>query len=178
MKDFSAFLYEEIQELGWQNWLLRISYLKTCSYQSPTPNCPNTECLISALHPNSIQGLLQVSSCSSTRLNPCRGRWQVPGSEVCWMNECYQTSPKGSLISISNAWRGLHPSKGNYPWNFHLDGHGEKGYFGGSVFKELSQIVLSHMAGEAIHLKEKLMIVQWDQHFLKDFLQNFSVREY
>ena len=37
----------------------------------------NTECLTSALHSELIQGVLKVSSFSSTWLNPCRGRWQT-----------------------------------------------------------------------------------------------------
>ena len=37
----------------------------------------NTECLTSVLHSELLQGVLKVSSFSSTWLNPCRGRWQT-----------------------------------------------------------------------------------------------------
>ena len=37
----------------------------------------NTECLTSALHSELLQGVLKVSSFSSTWLNPYRGRWQA-----------------------------------------------------------------------------------------------------
>ena len=45
-----------------------------------------TECLISGLHSKLLQGVLEVSNCSSPWFNPCRARWQAPmASANLWL---------------------------------------------------------------------------------------------
>ena len=65
--------YEEMQGLGTWNQFRKISnYLKTCSTNFPgTQSAP-----LSML--NYSQGVLKVSSFSTTKFNLCRGRWQMP----------------------------------------------------------------------------------------------------
>ena len=62
----------------YKNWAHKINsweYLfEDLSCQFPG----STECLISALHPELLQDVLEVTSSSSTWFNPCRGRWQAP----------------------------------------------------------------------------------------------------
>ena len=75
MKGFSAFLHMR----RCNNWAHKINsweYLfEDLSFQF-SPQRQSASVLLSTL--NSLQVLLKVSSYSSTRLNPCRGRWQVP----------------------------------------------------------------------------------------------------
>ena len=74
MKDFSAFL----DMRRYKNWAHKISSHEYLFEDLPCQFSQNTECLVSALHSGLLQGVLEVSSCSSTWFNPGRGGWQVP----------------------------------------------------------------------------------------------------
>ena len=64
----------------YKNWAHKISSWKYLIIWRPVlpvfPRAQSASFLFSTL--NSFQGVLKVSSCSSTWFNPCRGRWQVP----------------------------------------------------------------------------------------------------
>ena len=65
---------------GYKNWAHKISSWKYLVIWRPVlpvfPRAQSASLLFTTL--NSFQGVLKVSSCSSTWFNPCRGRWQVP----------------------------------------------------------------------------------------------------
>ena len=80
MKDFSPFLHIR----RYNNWAHKINSWKYLSEDLSfqlSPQRQSASFLLSTL--NSLQGLLKVSSCSSTWLNPCRSRWQVPVCRCC-----------------------------------------------------------------------------------------------
>ena len=66
-----------MKELGSEN-LLKLSVWRFARFSQ------STDCLIPDLHLNSFQGLLKVSSCSSSQFIHCRGKWQV--SIGIWRN--------------------------------------------------------------------------------------------
>ena len=82
MRDFSAFLDMK----RYKNWVHKISSREYLSEDLSCQFSRSTECLISALHSELLQGLLKVSSCSSTWFNPCRGRGQaLMASASLWL---------------------------------------------------------------------------------------------
>ena len=83
MKDFSAFL-DMRRSKNWTNGINSWEYLTV--WKSVLPVAWSTGCLISTLYPELHQGILEVSSYSSTRFNPHRGRWQGPmASANLWL---------------------------------------------------------------------------------------------
>ena len=70
----------------YKNWTSKNIYLKTCS--ASFPRAQSASFLLSTL--NSLQGVMEIISCSSTLFNPSRGAWQVP---VCYMmKKCMKTT--------------------------------------------------------------------------------------
>ena len=62
-------------------------------WKSVVPGFWEPRCLTSALHPELHQGVLEVSSYSSTWFNPCRDRWQAPmasASLLTWVTSDYR----------------------------------------------------------------------------------------
>ena len=83
MKDFSAFL-DMRRSKNWTNGINSWEYLTV--WKSVLPVAWSTGCLISTLYPELHQGILEISSYSSTRFNPHRGRWQGPmASANLWL---------------------------------------------------------------------------------------------
>ena len=54
----------------------------------------------------------------------------------------------------------------------------KRGILGVVCLKSFHKLYSHTWLGRPFIKKKKLMIIQLDLHFLKDFLQNFSVREY
>lgn len=82
-------------------------YLKTCS--ASFPRSQSTFLLTSTL--SSAKGLLWVGSCSGSRFNPCRGRWQVPNSSshnegggVCVWLDTSQEKRLASRVTCIRSW--------------------------------------------------------------------------
>lgn len=73
--------------------------LTACS--ASFPSAQTASFLISTL--NSSQRVLNVSSCSSSGLNPCRGRWQVPVSSL---------QGSGTVINSTTGWVAIHDHYG------------------------------------------------------------------
>ena len=72
--------------------LIVSNYLKTCSARfSQSP-----ECLISAVHPELLWGMLEVSSCSITGFNPCRNRWEASTARANLCLTCFQWKPSNT----------------------------------------------------------------------------------
>ena len=70
-------------------------------YWSGLPLPSPTEYLITVLHPELFQWVLEVSSCSSTWFNPCRSRWQAPmASANLWLTHWYKLSTSKNINSI------------------------------------------------------------------------------
>ena len=62
-------------------------------WRSVMPGFWEHRCLISAVHPELRQGVLEVSNCRSTWFNPCRGRWQAPMASaklLTWVTSDYR----------------------------------------------------------------------------------------
>ena len=102
MKAFSAFL----DTRRWKNWAHKIFSWKYLIIWRPVlpvfPRAENASFLIATLNP--FQGLLKVSSCSSSWFNPCGGRWQVP---ICsWQTSCFNfkfLTQDHDIVSIRQA---------------------------------------------------------------------------
>ena len=76
MSPWSAFL----DMRRYKNWAHKIGSWEYLTVWRPVlPVFPSsTEFLISSLHPELLSGVLKISSCSSTWINPYRWRWQGP----------------------------------------------------------------------------------------------------
>ena len=75
-------------------------FWKTC----PTSFSQSTECLISALNPNSFQRLLKISSCTSIWFNPCRGRWQFVADMVSLSFLIFKNFPSQVIQELACVW--------------------------------------------------------------------------
>ena len=101
MKGFSAFL-----DKRWcKNWPHKKTapeniYLKTC----PASFSKSTECLISALYPNSFQRLLKISSYTSIWFNPCRGRWQLVVDIISLSFLIFKSFPSHVIQELTCIW--------------------------------------------------------------------------
>ena len=83
VNDFSA----SLDMRRYKKWVHKISW-KYLAIRRPVllvfPTAQSASFLIATLNP--LQGVLKVSSRSSSRFNPCRSSWQVPVCSGIWQN--------------------------------------------------------------------------------------------
>ena len=112
MKDFSAFLDMRI----YKNWDHKIGSWKFLTIWRPVLpvflRAQSASFLPSTL--NSFQGVLKIRSCSSTRFNPCGGRWQMP---ICsWQNEQLSSGFETAGKTLASSNMAMRANLHSYHW--------------------------------------------------------------